>query len=310
MTEKVSYSRLKPKKKRGKKTSSTQTDAEDLASESVAGDEVAACNVSTEEKSCPIASSPSCSRIAENENASPGVGLSGDGYNHSDMVIRPTPKIPLSSNNDQFADPNVYDYDASIPSALDTSAYDEYCFVGNFTKLLTSSRRNYSVRRPESWISKLPYLVATNSLPSSLKFALRAVALSYHAVTHDSRAELPAIKSYLVGIQSYRSIVLGGQAKQSSMTPTSKNDVDTETLHTSDIVAICGAVLFSFYEALQEGESDAELLHHSAAMQMFQARGPDKCADGLAHSVMRSMRVKEVRDCMSLSICNDRDAYD
>lgn len=300
MTEKVSCSSLKPQRERKKKTPSTPKVTEDLVYEFVTGDEIAACYVGVEESNCPTTSPSSCGRMAENEDASLDHCQSGDeerGYmSHSGMMNISNTGLSFPLGNDQFSNSDVFNYDASIPPALDTSAYDEYCFVNNFTQLLTSSRRNYSNLRPESWIPKLPYLVATNSLPSPLKYALHAVALLYHAVTRDSRAEMSALKFYVAGIESYRSMVLGSQVKETSMAPTSEEDLDSDMPHTSDIVAICGPILFSFYESLQDAGSDAELLHHSAATEMLQARGPDKCVDGLAHSVMRSMRIKEVRD--------------
>lgn len=305
MTEKVSCSRLKPKKKRKKSTTSTRKATEDLVYEFVTGDDIATCYVSVEERNFPTAPS-SCSLTAENKDPSLGLCLSSDedrgDMSHSGMINGFNTELSFPVSDDQSSYLDVFSYDVSIPPALVTSAYDEFCFVSNFTQLLTSSRRNYSNLRPESWIPKLPYLVATNSLPSPLKYALHAVALIYHAVTHDSRAEIPAMKFYLAGIESYRSTVLGSRAKETPMVSISGENLDPEMPHTSDIVAICGPILFSFYEALQDAGSDAELLHHSAATEMLQARGPDKCADGLAHSVMRSMRVKEVRDYIFLCI--------
>ncbi|KAK1244196.1 hypothetical protein MKX08_002334 [Trichoderma sp. CBMAI-0020] len=301
MTEKVSCSILKPKKKGRKKAHSMRKATEGPGYEFITEDEIATCYVSVEESSCSTPSS--YSRMAESETSSLDFCQSGDEDRgdmlHSGMVNAPVtgPSFPLGSN--RLSDSDLLNYGASIPPALVTSTYDEYCFVSKFTQTLASSRRNYSTLRPESWISKLPYLVATNSLPRPLKYALHAVALLYHAVTRDSRAERPAIQYYLAGIKSYRSVVLGNQAGQSPTTSVSEEDTGSEMSHPADIVAICGPVLFSFYEALQDAGSSAELLHHSVAVEMLRARGPNKCVDGLAHSVMRSMRVKEVRDYKS-----------
>lgn len=290
---------LKPKKKRKKKMQSTRKATEDSGYEFVTGDEIATCYVGAEESNCSTTPS-SYGRMAESEDSSLDLCQSGDEDRgdvfHSGMMDTSITGLSFPLGSDQFSNSDVLNYGAPIPPALVTSAYDEYCFVSKFTQTLTSSRRNYSTLRPESWIPKLPYFVATNSLPCPLKYALHAVALLYHAVTRDSRAEMPAIKYYLAGIESYRSVVLGSQARQSPTTSISEEDTDSEMPHSSDIVAICGPVLFSFYEALQDAGSDAELLHHSVAIEMLQARGPDRCVDGLAHSVMRSMRVKEVRD--------------
>ncbi|KAM0461609.1 hypothetical protein ACHAPV_004317 [Trichoderma viride] len=275
---------------------STQKSAEDSGYEFVTEDEIATCYVGAKESNCSTTPS-SYGRMAESEDSSPDLCQSGDEDTgdvfHSGMMDTSITGLSIPLSSDQLSNSDVLNYGASIPPALVTSAYDEYCFVSKFTQTLTSSRRNYSTLRPESWIPKLPYLVATNSLPCPLKYALHAVALLYHAVTRDSRAERPAIEYYLAGIESYRSVVLGSQARQSPTTAISEEDSDSEMPHTSDIVAICGPVLFSFYEALQDAGSDAELLHHSVAIEMLQARGPDRCVDGLAHSVMRSMRVKE-----------------
>lgn len=310
MTEKVSHSMLKPKKKRKKKTTGTQKATEDLGYEFVTGDEIATCYVSMEESSCSTTSPSSYGPMAESEDSSLDLCQSGDedrgGMFQSGMMDTSINGLSFPLGSDQFSNSGVLDYDASIPPALVTSAYDEYCFVSKFTQTLTSSRRNYSTLRPESWIPKLPYLVATNSLPCPLKYALHAVALLYHAVTRDSRAERPAIRYYLAGIESYRSVVLGSQARQSPTTSVSEENTDSEMPPSSDIVAICGPVLFSFYEALQDAGSDAELLHHSMAIEMLQARGPAKCVDGLAHIVMRSTRVKEVRHYKSPCLYKSR----
>ncbi|UKZ70913.1 uncharacterized protein TrAtP1_011884 [Trichoderma atroviride] len=296
MTEKVSCSMLKPKKKRKRKTHSTRKATENPGYEFITEDEIATCYVSVEESSCSTTPS-SYGRMAESEDSSLDLCQSGDEDRgdifHSGMMDTSITGLSLPLDSDQFSNSDVLNDGASIPPALVTSAYDEYCFVSKFTQTLTSSRRNYSTLRPESWIPKLPFLVATNSLPCPLKYALHAVALLYHAVTRDSRAERLAITYYLAGIKSYRSVVLGNQAGQSPTTSVSEEDTVSEMPHSADIVAICGPVLFSFYESLQGAGSDAELLHHSVAVEMLQVRGPDKCVDGLAHSVMRSMRVKE-----------------
>lgn len=314
MTEKVSCSLLKPKKRRRKKTPSTRKATEDLGYEFVTGDEIATCYVNVDDSSystTPTTFPPSYGRMAESEDAFFDLYQSGDEDKsdkfNSGMMDTSTTRLSFPLGSDQFSNSDVVSYGVSLPPALVTSAYDEYCFVSKFTQTLASSRRNYSTLRPESWIPKLPYLVATNSLPCPLKYALHAVALTYHAVTRDSRAERPAIRYYLAGIESYRSAVLGSQARQSPTSSISGEDPDSEMAHSSDIVAICGPVLFSFYEALQDAGSDAELLHHSVAVEMLQARGPGRCVDGLAHSVMRSMRVKEVRNYKFLCICKSRD---
>lgn len=308
MTEKVSCSRLKPRQKRKKRATNTQRATEDPVYEFVTEDDIATCYVSAEERNCPVTPSPSCGFTAENEDASLGLCLPGDGdrgnMSYDGIISELNTEISISLGSNQFLNSDVFSYDASIPPALETSTYDEYCFVSKFTQTVASSRRNYSNLRPESWIPKLPYLVATNSLPSPLKYALHAVALMYHAVTHDVRAEMPAMKFYLASIGSYRSMILGSQERGNVIASTWGEDLDPETPHAPDIVAICGPILFSFYEALQDAGSDAELLHHSAATEMFQARGPDKCVDGLAHTVMRSMRVKEVRDDTPLKTYN------
>jgi hypothetical protein len=301
---------LKPKKKRKRKTLGTRKATEDPGYEFVIEDEIATCYVSVEESNHSTTSPSSYGRMADSEDLSLDLCQSGDEDRgdmfHSGMMDASITGLSFPFGSDQFSNSDVFNYGVSIPPSLVTSAYDEYCFVSKFTQTLTSSRRNYSTLRPESWIPKLPYLVATNSLPCPLKYALQAVALLYHAVTRDSRAERPAIEYYLAGIESYRSVVLGSQARQSPTTSISEEDTDSEMPHSSDIVAICGPVLFSFYEALQDAGSDAELLHHSVAIEMLQARGPDKCVDGLAHSVMRSMRVKEVRDYKTLCIYENR----
>lgn len=300
MTEKVSCSMLKPKNKRRKKTPSTRKATEDVRYEFVTGDEIATCYVSVENSSystTPTTSPSPYGRMVESEESFLDLFQSGDedrgDTSHGGMMDTSITGLSFPLGSDQFSNSDVLSYGASIPPALVTSAYDEYCFVSKFTQTLTSSRRNYSTLRPESWIPKLPYLVATNSLPCPLKYALHAVALTHLAVTRDSRAERLAIRYYLAGIESYRSAVLGNQTRQSPTSSISEEDTDSGMPHLSDIVAICGPVLFSFYEALQDAGSDAELLHHSVAVEMLQARGPDRCVDGLAHSVMRSMRVKE-----------------
>lgn len=172
--------------------------------------------------------------------------------------------------------------------------------MSNFIRLLTSSRRNYIKLREQSRIHKLSYLIATTSLSYPLKYALHAVALLYHAITRDPSSKIPAVKFYLAGIQNYRSKVFSSQAKETHTASTSANYLDSEMSHTSDFIAIYGPVLFSFYKSFKDTDPNAELLHHSMAIEMLKARCPNKCADGLAHSVMRSMRVREVRHYTNL----------
>ncbi|KAL7919740.1 hypothetical protein ACQKWADRAFT_322702 [Trichoderma austrokoningii] len=303
MTEKVSCNKLKPKRRRKKKTPSTPKATENVAYEIVAGDEIATCCISVEEKGCPKNPSSSC---AEDEGASFDIGHFGDedggDASNDGSMTRSNTELSFSLGKGQLPNSNVSNYSASIPQAPVTSAYDDYCFVSNFIQLLTSSRRNYTKLRTQSWIHKLPYLFATNSLPYPLKCALHAVALLHHAVTCDFRAKIPAVKYYLAGIQSYRFMVFNSQAKETYVPSTSENDLDSEMSHASDFVALCGPVLFSFYESLEDTDLDAELLHHSMAIEMLKVRGPDRCANGIAHSVMRSMRVREA----FLSIMHNR----
>ncbi|KAK4082767.1 uncharacterized protein Triagg1_1657 [Trichoderma aggressivum f. europaeum] len=198
-----------------------------------------------------------------------------------------------------------YNYSINIPPELDASAYNEYCFVGNFAQLIISSRRNYSSFRPQSWILELPHLAATNALPSSLRYAMHAAALLYHAVTNnDIRAKIAAVRWYIAGIQTYRATILKSPAKKSLPTPVSEETQASKEPCIAEIAEICVPIMFSFYEALQGGSSDAELLHHAAATEMLEKRGPEQCVSGLAHSVMRSLRVREA----FYSIMNNRSA--
>ncbi|UKZ72522.1 hypothetical protein TrVFT333_000152 [Trichoderma virens FT-333] len=199
----------------------------------------------------------------------------------------------------------AFDSYTNIPPELDASSYTEYCFVGNFAQLIVSSRRSYSSLRPQSWILELPHLAATNALPSSLRYAMHAAALLYHAVTNnDIRAKVAAVRWYLAGIQSYRATILKPQTKKALMAPVTEETQTSEEPCISEIAEICVPIMFSFYEALQGGSSAAELLHHAAATEMLEARGPEKCVSGLAHSVMRSLRVREA----FYSIMNNRTA--
>lgn len=198
-----------------------------------------------------------------------------------------------------------FNYNINIPPELDASAYNEYCFVGNFAQLIISSRRNYSSLRPQSWILELPHLAATNALPSSLRYAMHAAALLYHAVTNnDIRAKLAAVRWYIAGIQTYRATILKSPAKNILPTPVSEETQASKEPCIAEIAEICVPIMFSFYEALQGGSSDAELLHHAAATEMLEKRGPEQCVSGLAHSVMRSLRVREA----FYSIMNNRSA--
>ncbi|PNP56996.1 hypothetical protein THARTR1_02838 [Trichoderma harzianum] len=198
-----------------------------------------------------------------------------------------------------------FNYNINIPPELDASAYNEYCFVGNFAQLILSSRRNYSSLRPQSWILELPRLAATNALPSSLRYAMHAAALLYHAVTNnDIRAKIAAVRWYIAGIQTYRATILKTPAKKTLPAPVSEEAQAPKEPCIAEIAEICVPIMFSFYEALQGRSSDAELLHHAAATEMLEKRGPEQCVSGLAHSVMRSLRVREA----FYSIMNNRSA--
>ncbi|KAL7956713.1 hypothetical protein V8C34DRAFT_315477 [Trichoderma compactum] len=134
-------------------------------------------------------------------------------------------------------------YSINIPPELDASAYNKYCFVGNFAQLIISSP-------------------ATNTLPSSLRYAMHAAALLYHAVTNnDIRAKIAAQKTL--------------------PTPVSEETQASKVPCIAKIAEICG------------GSLDAELLHRAAATEMLEKRGPEQCVSGLAHSVIRSLRVRE-----------------
>ncbi|KAH0497697.1 hypothetical protein TgHK011_004986 [Trichoderma gracile] len=203
---------------------------------------------------------------------------------------------PVSHFDDEYCfGMKTFSYNPSIPPQLDAAAYNEYCFVGKFTQQLISSRQSYSSNRPKSWILELPHLAATNALPSSLRYAMHAAALLYHAVTNrDDRAKVASLKWYLAGIQSYRTTILGSKPEKDVVASGSEEKtIRSEEMGILETAEICVPIMFSFYEGLQGASSDAELLHHAAATEMLERRGPEKCVSGLAHSVMRSLRVRE-----------------
>ncbi|KAL7933912.1 hypothetical protein V8C35DRAFT_43050 [Trichoderma chlorosporum] len=314
MTEKVSCSSLKPRKKKRKRVvNSPETTKEKVEKPSLdEGERVQQNNIEVnEDNSCPTIPSVSYGLPTDIEAEISYLSLlENDNDNFItdvDLIYQPNHE-PVSHSH--FDDDNcfgmVVDYDITIPPELDASAYNEYCFVGNFAQLIISSRRSYSSRRPKSWILELPHLAATNAMPPSLRYAMHAAALLYHAVTNnDIRAKIAAVRWYLAGIQTYRATILSPPQNKALSAPVPQETQMSEEASISDIAEICVPIMFSFYEALQGGGSDAEMLHHSAATEMLERRGPEKCASGLAHSVMRSLRVREA----FYSIMNNRYAH-
>ncbi|KAL7808776.1 hypothetical protein V8C44DRAFT_366570 [Trichoderma aethiopicum] len=303
MTEKVSCNTVRPKKQRKKKTAAveeqTQKRAEKPSSADVALEQEGTVDDNSSLADRPAASlAPLTHSTRDKKGETPhtellGVKEQGGNTCYVDSSL-PGTWTKVHIEDDKCFRMMAFNYNSSIPPRLDAAAYNEYCFVGKFAQLLMSSRRSYSSNRPKSWILELPNLVAKNALPSSLRYAMHATALLYHAVTdHDGRAKVAAIGWYLAAIHSYRTTVLAPTPRKAPVVPVPEEAVGSEGLSISEIAEICVPIMFSFYEGLQGSSSDAELLHHAAATEMLERRGPEKCASGLAHSVMRSLRVRE-----------------
>lgn len=317
MTEKVACKSLWPRKKKKRRVADTKETAKEQVEkpaptddatkqqgsreESEGTDDATKQRSSTEESDeiTPIAaSSASCNSTTGIEEEISYLDLLTND-DESETIFGGTTYQPSPEHTSHFDEDNCFgkgfDYNINIPPELDASAYNEYCFVGNFAQLIISSRRNYSSQRPQSWILELPHLAATNALPSSLRYAMHAAALLYHAVTNnDIRAKIAAVRWYIAGIQTYRATILQSPAKKTLPAPVSEETQAPKEPSIAEIAEICVPIMFSFYEALQGGSSNAELLHHAAATEMLEKRGPEQCASGLAHSVMRSLRVREV----------------
>lgn len=304
MTEKVSCNTVRPKKQRKKKTAPVEEQkkrTDKPSSTDVASEREGTVDDKRSLTDRPAASlAPLTDSTWENKGERQhtellGIEEKGENTHFVDPSLPSTwPKVHI--NDDKCFRIMTSNYNSSIPPRLDAAAYNEYCFVGKFAQLIMSSRRSYSNNRPQSWILELPHLAAKKALPSSLRYAMHAAALLYHAVTtHDDRAKVAAIGWYLAAIHSYRTTILASTPRKAPVAPVPEVAVGSEGLSISEIAEICVPIMFSFYEGLQGSSSDAELLHHAAATEMLERRGPEKCASGLAHSVMRSLGVREVR---------------
>ncbi|PTB78875.1 hypothetical protein M440DRAFT_1461870 [Trichoderma longibrachiatum ATCC 18648] len=302
MTEKVSCNTVRPKKQRKKKTAAVEEQkkrTDKPSSTDVASEREGTVDDNRSLTDRPAASlAPLTDSTWENKGERQhtellGIEEKGENTHFVDPSLPSTwPKVHI--NDDKCFRIMTSNYNSSIPPRLDAAAYNEYCFVGKFAQLIMSSRRSYSNNRPQSWILELPHLAAKKALPSSLRYAMHAAALLYHAVTtHDDRAKVAAIGWYLAAIHSYRTTILASTPRKAPVAPVPEVAVGSEGLSISEIAEICVPIMFSFYEGLQGSSSDAELLHHAAATEMLERRGPEKCASGLAHSVMRSLRVRE-----------------
>ncbi|KAH0533385.1 hypothetical protein TsFJ059_001965 [Trichoderma semiorbis] len=327
MTEKVACKSLWPRKKKKRRVADTKETAKEQVEKPAPTDDATKRQGSTEESEgtddatkqrgsteesdeiTPIAaSSASCNRTTGIEEEISYLDLLTNN-DESETIFGGATYQPIHEHTSHFDEDNCFgkgfDYNINIPPELDASAYNEYCFVGNFAQLIISSRRNYSSQRPQSWILELPHLAATNALPSSLRYAMHAAALLYHAVTNnDIRAKIAAVRWYIAGIQTYRATILKSPAKKTLPAPVPEAAQGSKEPCIAEIAEICVPIMFSFYEALQGGGSNAELLHHAAATEMLEKRGPEQCVSGLAHSVMRSLRVREA----FYSIMNNRAA--
>ncbi|KAL7941827.1 hypothetical protein V8C42DRAFT_360520, partial [Trichoderma barbatum] len=296
MTEKVSCSSLRSRKKKKKRAVNTKETKEEQTKKPLHVDSAAKQQSSTEDNGENRSAVPAASNSLPTDKEAEISYL--DILEHDDesefSLYQPHTEPASHFDDDKCFGMEACDHIITIPPELDASAYNEYCFVGNFAQLIISSRRSYSSLRPQSWILELPHLAATNALPSSLRYAMHAAALLYHAVTnHDTRAKIAAVKWYLAGIQTYRATILKPPTIKALTAPMQGETQTSDEPCISDIAEICVPIVFSFYEALRGASSDAELLHHAAATEMLEKRGPEKCVSGLAHSVMRSLRARE-----------------
>ncbi|KKO99565.1 hypothetical protein THAR02_08327 [Trichoderma harzianum] len=199
MTEKVACKSLWPRKKKKTRVADTKGTVKEQVEKPAPTDDATKQRGSREESDeiTPMAtSSASCNRTTGIEEEISYLDLLTND-DESESIFGGTAYQPSPEHTSHFDEDNCFskgfDYSINIPPELDASAYNEYCFVGNFTQFIISSRRNYSALRPQSWILELPHLAATNALPSSLRYAMHAAALLYHAVTNnDIRAKIAA----------------------------------------------------------------------------------------------------------------------
>lgn len=179
--------------------------------------------------------------------------------------------------------------DMAVPSLYQPakgSMFQEL-FLDYFISRSTSANKQ---RRHTDWVYQLSSFIQhpeTKSITSAIRAATMAL---YGKKTGNESLQLEACRVYSKGLQSQ---IEESRANQSKLTDGKSPDlIFTEQ-------DICAPILFCIFETAMSTAFDAWAQHLMAGCKILEMLGPEKCQQGMYHSLLRFVRAGAVRSCLS-----------
>ena len=156
-------------------------------------------------------------------------------------------------------------------------------YLDHFINTSTSANKQ---RRHTDWVYQLSSFIQQPK-SKSIIHAIRAATMAlYGKKSGNESLQLEACRIYSKGLQSQ---IEESRGDQSQMTHGRSPDlVFTEQ-------DICAPILFSIFETAMSTAFDAWAQHLMAGCKILEMLGPEKCQQGMYHSLLRFVRAGAVR---------------
>lgn len=211
------------------------------------------------------------------------------GHNHivretTQVSIRPAqPRVAVAASESGQMGHNGMDPLASLqtryklqtlyePSLVDI--YDQ-AFISHFVDLHYRNRVNM---QEVLWLSRLHEL-HSKSPQLALRFSIRAAAMAFYARVHQDPAVLT---------DSYRWYITSLNRQRVSL-----SRLDSEKIPGQEHVLV--PIILGVYEVYAGTTPMSVFQHLTAASNVLEMIGPRNCASGLAHQLLRALRVSDVK---------------
>ena len=144
-------------------------------------------------------------------------------------------------------------------------------FIGNFF-----NPASFAVRQ-NMWAFHLPAILASTTSPS-VEYATRAATMAFYGTkAEDSAIKTEACRWYVKGMGYQRNEL----EKASSPNRTAQ----------LDITSVLAPFMFSVFETIMMTSKSGWVQHMQAASKFLELLGPEACQEGLAWSLLRSVRL-------------------
>ena len=166
----------------------------------------------------------------------------------------------------QYKLPMMYE-----PSLVDV--YDQ-AFVSHFVDMHNRVR---SDSPPLHWLTRL-HEVHSKSTQAALRVSIRAASMAFYARLHQDTSVLTDSYRWYITSLSRQRIAL--------------SNLDTKAVPSHDILLV--PIILAVYEVYAGTTPMSVFQHLTAASKILEMMGPRNCAAGVAHQLLRAMRVSDV----------------